>query len=142
MSWVVDSCIILDIVLNDPAFASPSAKLLDRLSRDGLVLCPVSLVELAPCFGGKVGNVREFADLIGVVHDWDWMPIDTEAAATAWAAHVSLKRSGRALRRPIADILIGAFALRAGGLITRNVDHFVPGFPSLTLATPTVSSDG
>ena len=136
MSWVVDSCVILDIVLNDPVFAKPSARLLDRLSREGLVLCPVSLVELAPCFGGEARNVRAFADLIGVDHTWDWMRTDTEAAAAAWSKHVSFKRGGQLRRRPVADILIGAFALRVGGLITRNIGHFKPVFSTLSLAEP------
>jgi predicted nucleic acid-binding protein len=136
MGWVVDSCVILDIALNDSEFAKPSAKLLDRLGRDGLVICPVSLVEVAPCFGGKIENVRQFADLIGADHEWNWMPIDTEVAAAAWSQHVALKRGGHVRRRPIADILIGAFALRSGGLITRNADHFRTVFPSLVIATP------
>ncbi|MEI7899176.1 MAG: type II toxin-antitoxin system VapC family toxin [bacterium] len=139
MAWVVDSCVILDIVLNDPEFAKPSARLLDRLGRQGLVLCPVSLVELAPCFGGEIRNVREFADLIGVDHGWDWMRGDTEAAAAAWSRHVSLERGGQAGRRPVADILIGAFALRVGGLITRNTGHVKPVFPTLPLAEPGAS---
>lgn len=136
MAWVVDSCVILDIVLNDPVFAKPSARLLDRLGREGLVLCPVSLVEVTPCFGGEARNVREFADLIGVDHGWDWLQDDTDRAAAAWSRHVSLKRGGHVRRRPVADILIGAFALRAGGLITRNGGHFKSVFPTLSLAEP------
>ena len=136
MAWVVDSCVILDIALNDSVFAKPSARLLDRLGRETLVICPVSLVEVAPCFGGTVENVRQFADLIGINHVWDWMPADTDEAAAAWTRHVSFKRGGHLRRRPVADILIGAFALRAGGLITRNADHFRTVFPSLKLAEP------
>ena len=136
MAWVVDSCVILDVALNDSVFAKPSARLLDRLGKETLVICPVSLVEVAPCFGGTVENVRHFADLIGIDHTWDWMPVDTEEAAAAWSRHVSFKRGGQIRRRPVADILIGAFALRAGGLITRNTDHFKTVFPSLKLAEP------
>lgn len=136
MAWVVDSCVLLDVALRDAVFAQPSALLLDRLNRETLVLCPVSLVEVAPCFGGKVGNVRQFADVIGIDHDWDWMPADTDEAAAAWSRHVTFKRAGQIRRRPIADILIGAFALRAGGLITRNADHFRTVFPGLKLAEP------
>ncbi len=138
MPWVVDSCVILDIVLRDPVFARPSALLLDKLGRGGLVVCPVTLVEVAPCFGGEVKHVRQFAELIGMDHGWDWMQIDTDAAATAWARHIACKRTGQIRRRPIADILIGAFALRVGGLITRNGAHFKTIFPSLSLADPTV----
>ena len=136
MPWTVDSCVLLDIALADPVFAMPSAKLLDRLRRDGLIICPVSIVEIAPCFGGSVANVQDFADQIGVDTKWDWMPADTETASAAWSRHVSFKRTGMGIRRPIADILIGAFALRTGGLITRNVRHFNTVFQTLKFVEP------
>ena len=136
MPWTVDSCIMLDIALADPVFAVPSAKLLDRLLRDGLIVCPISIVEIAPRFGGLPANVREFAKRIGADTGWNWMPVDTDAAAAAWSRHVSHKRQGKELRRPVADILIGAFALRTGGLITRNAKHFGAIFPSLKIIEP------
>jgi predicted nucleic acid-binding protein len=52
MSWVIDTCLIIDVLENDPSFGEPSARLIDRLSKDGLTLCPVSYVELAPAFLG------------------------------------------------------------------------------------------
>ena len=136
MPWTIDSCVLLDIALADPAFAMPSAKLLDRLRRDGLVICPVSVVEVAPCFGGLAANVQDFAEQIGADAKWEWVPADTENAAAAWSRHVSFKRAGKGIRRPIADILIGAFALRTGGLVTRNVRHFSAIFPSLKIVDP------
>jgi predicted nucleic acid-binding protein len=41
-----------------------------------------------------------------------------------WAEHVEKKRSGHAGKRPVADVLIEAFAQRFQGLITRNPKHF------------------
>ena len=34
------------------------------------------------------------------------------------------------------EILIGAFAQRLQGLVTRNPDHFRPAFPALEIRTP------
>ena len=46
------------------------------------------------------------------------------------------KRAGRAKKRPIADVLIGAYAMQKGGLITRNEDDFHALFPNLTIFNP------
>ncbi len=35
--WVVDTCVVLDVFEHDPRFGRPSAELLQRLLRDGLV---------------------------------------------------------------------------------------------------------
>ena len=59
-----------------------------------------------------------------------WTLADTEAAHDGWWRYVSQKRQGLVPRRPVADVLIGAFACRAQGLITRNpadVKRFYPG---------------
>ncbi|MCX6539760.1 MAG: hypothetical protein NT151_12625 [Acidobacteria bacterium] len=42
-------------------------------------------------------------------------------------------------RRPVADVLIGAFASTRQGLLTRNPTDFAPVFPSLTIVTPDAS---
>jgi predicted nucleic acid-binding protein len=39
-------------------------------------------------------------------------------------------------RRPLADVLIGAFASRYQGLITRNTDDFASIFPDLKVGVP------
>jgi hypothetical protein len=42
MIWVVDTCIVIDVLENDPAFGRASAALLDRMAPEGIALCPVS----------------------------------------------------------------------------------------------------
>ncbi|HRR34285.1 MAG TPA: type II toxin-antitoxin system VapC family toxin [Kiritimatiellia bacterium] len=139
MAWVVDSCVILDVALGESAWSIPSARLLDRFVADGLVACPVSMVEIAPYFDGDVDKEQVFLDLIDIRHDWDWLPEDTETAAGAWARQVYLKREKKVGKRPVADILIGAFAMRAGGLLTRNACHFKTVFPGLRIEAPVLS---
>ena len=45
-------------------------------------------------------------------------------------------REGETGKRPIADVLIGAFAMRKGGLITRNEADFRSLYPGLTIFNP------
>jgi predicted nucleic acid-binding protein len=136
MAWVADSCILLDIALRDPEFGLPSALLLDELRKDGLVVCPISTVEIAPQFGGKLQNVREFLGLMGVNLAVPWHEGDTESAAAGWTRYVQQKRAGAAGRRPIADLLIGGFACRFQGLVTRNPQHFRSFFAELPIRLP------
>ena len=136
MAWVADSCILLDIALRDPEFGLPSALLLDELRKDGLVVCPVSIIEISPQFGGELQNVREFLSLMGVRPAVPWLNDDTESAAAGWTRYVHQKRAGTAGKRPIADLLIGGFACRFQGLVTRNPQHFLPFFPELPIRRP------
>ena len=39
-------------------------------------------------------------------------------------------------KRPIADVMIGAYAMRKGGLITRNESDFRSLYPELTIFNP------
>jgi predicted nucleic acid-binding protein len=136
MAWVVDSCILLDIAVEDPDWLVPSARLIDRLAAEGLVVCPVSIVEIAPYFDGDVEKARAFLNQLDIRHDWNWLQEDTGRAAAVWTKHVRLKRAGGAAKRPVADILIGAFAVRVGGLLTRNAKHFRTVFPDLRIMEP------
>jgi predicted nucleic acid-binding protein len=137
VSWVVDTSVLIDVLEDDPAFGEASAAALDLLAEEGLAICPVTYIELAPAFEGNRGLQEEFLAGVGVDYSEDWTRRDTAAAFDAWHAHVRRRRGGEGPRRPIADILVGAFALRFQGLVTRNPDHFRPGFPELVIREPT-----
>ena len=124
MAWIVDTSVLLDIRLNDPAFGVASATCLARRLDEGLVLCPVSYVELAPSFQGDHALQQSFLRRVGVgwLEPWNWQ--DTAAAHRLWASQIARKRAGNAKKRPVADLLIEAFAQRFQGLITRNPKHF------------------
>ena len=136
MSWVIDTGVLLDIALGDPQFAMGSARALDQLRGEGLVACPVTLVEIAPALGGKPEGVRGFCDGIGIPMDTLWTPDDTRAAMKAWNAYVTARRAGLTGMRPIADVLIGAFAQQRRGLITRNAAEFRRWFGALPIIDP------
>lgn len=48
MAWVVDTCVPIDIADADPHFGVASAQFLDSKRPSGLLICPVTFVELAP----------------------------------------------------------------------------------------------
>lgn len=54
-------------------------------------------------------------------------------AHAAWNRHVQRKRAGKSARRPVADVMIGAFAMANGGLITRNGADIRRLFPALRI---------
>ena len=136
MSWVVDTCLLIDVLEDDSAFGESSARLLDNAASDGLVVCPVSYAELAPAFEGDLHRQNEFLDAIGVEYTLAWTWAETQRAHRAWSNHVSLRRRGKTTKRPIADILIGAFAQGRQGLLTRNPNDFRAVFPKLAIRVP------
>jgi predicted nucleic acid-binding protein len=136
---VVDTCVLIDIADDDPDFGRPSALCLARHLDEGLVISPVSYVELAPVFDGSTRKLDEFLDGLGADHHQLFELSDRATAFSAWAHHISTKRAGRAPRRPVADALIGALAVRTGGLITRNGADFTSLYPDLRIVDPTRS---
>lgn len=136
MSWVVDTCLIIDVLDDDPEFGRASARLIDRKAAEGLALCPVGYVELAPAFLGDRRRQHEFLQSIGIQFDSPWTWADTQRAHEAWNRQIGLRRQRNAPRRPIADILIGAFAAGRQGLLTRNPSDFSPVFPDLEIRSP------
>ncbi len=136
MAWVVDTCVLIDILEDDPQFGRASALSLDTHASDGLVVCPISYAELAPAFGGDPALQDEFLSGVGADYRQDWTWDDTLGAHEAWERFIRRRRAGLLPKRPLADILIGAFASRHGGLITRNPDDFKSVFPDLPLRVP------
>jgi predicted nucleic acid-binding protein len=134
--WVVDTCVVLDLAVNDPQFGLASARFMQQKLSEGLLIAPVTFVELAPVFGGRMEALKQF--LVGARIGWQepWTLADTEASFGGWARYVDLKRRGQASKRPVADLLIGAYAGRFRGLITRNPDDFTRFFPALNVVAP------
>jgi predicted nucleic acid-binding protein len=136
MAWVVDTCMLIDVLEEDPEFGHRSAVSLDAHIADGLVICPVTYAELAPAFDGDTALQDEFLAGVGVDFRQEWLWEDTLRAHEAWHNFTQRKRAGKISKRPIADILIGAFASRYEGLLTRNPSDFNPDFPDLQIRTP------
>ena len=136
MTWVVDTCVILDILDGKSEFAEKSSQALQSKMDDVLVVAPISYVELSPAFNGDVRAQDEFLGHIWVQHDFRGSEAAVLSAHKAWYEHVLRKRKGEASKRPIADVMIGAYALQKGGLITRNEDDFRSLYPTLNIYNP------
>ena len=136
MTWVVDTCVVLDVLEDDPQFGRASARLLEKLLRGGLAISPVTMVELAAAFAGDLADQKSFLDQAGIAHHEAWTAADTEAAHAAWHAYVAARRSQQIPKRPVADLLIGGFAANRQGLITRNPADFRRWFPKLVIRGP------
>jgi predicted nucleic acid-binding protein len=124
MAWVVDTCVLLDIHSADPQFAQSSAVCLTKHLSDGLIISPITYVELAPAFEGNFTLQEQFLAEVGVEWPSPWILQDTMNAHRLWFSHIEGKRRGSESKRPIADVLISAFAQRFQGLITRNPKDF------------------
>ena len=136
MPWVVDTCMLIDVAEGDPEFGTPSARLLDRRRTAGLLVAPISYIELSPLFNGVAETQNEFLEGIGAHWTQAWTWPDTMEAHQAWYHYMLRRRRRQIGKRPIADVLIGAFALRFDGLLTRNAKDFRALFPDLRIDTP------
>ncbi len=136
MAWVVDTCILIDVAIDDPVFGRASAYCLQSRLRHGLLICPVTYVEIGPLFDGEIAEQDHFLEQAGIEFLEPWTSEDTKLARQMWARFIVKRRQARAPRRPVADVLIGAFASRFQGLITRNPGDFRSLCPKLKVIQP------
>jgi len=132
MAWVVDTCVLIDVLDDDSAFGEIAADKLDAYRESGLVVCPVTLIEMGPAFCGDWGKMEDFFNLLTISRP-EWTLNHSKKSFAAWDRAVELKRSQRAGKRPVADVMIGAFSLEFEGLITRNASDFTSLFPKLDI---------
>ena len=136
MPWVVDTCLPIDIADADPAFAAGSAALLDDKRAEGLAISPVTYAELAPVFDGDASRQELFLYHLQVSWLSAWSHAETLAAHAGWHRCAQARRLRRIPKRPIADVLIGAFAKQFDRLLTRNESDFRSVFPDLPVLSP------
>ena len=136
MIWVVDTCVVIDLVERDSEFGAVSAAALASKIDDSFVIAPITYVELGPVFDGDRKRQDAFLKESWIDCDFTGNKEAVVAAHKAWYEHFLRKRKGEAIKRPIADVMIGAYALQKGGLITRNEDDFRLLYPDLTIYNP------
>ena len=138
MIWVVDTCVLIDILKADPLFSALSSAALQSKLDDVLVVAPTTYIELGPAFNGDVRAQNKFLDALWIQYDFDMNEAVVRIAHKSWYEHVCRRHKGLDMKRPIADVLIGAYALQRGGLITRNESDFRALYPTLQIFNPSV----
>jgi len=91
---------------------------------------------MAPAFDGATTLIEEFLLNLGIDFREDWTWEDTKIASAVWSAHVHKRRAMPVAKRPVADVLIGAFACRFSGLLTRNRVDLTKLIPNLMIVEP------
>ena len=139
MAWVVDTCMLLDLVHGTDQQAADAEAVLAQAG--SVVICPVSVVELGPTFPDP-SKLRDFLLDYSIDATEAFTSEDAEVGRAAWQRIIAARRATGAPRRPIADLLIGAFAQRRNGIITRNSRDFVTLFPQLPIWIPGTMQNG
>ncbi|MQA86201.1 MAG: PIN domain-containing protein [Streptosporangiales bacterium] len=130
---LVDSCVLLDVVLEDPTWMGWSARVLADVADQGPVLInPIVYAEVAAAYA-SVEEVDEFLPPSEYLRD----PLPFRAGFLAAKAFVRYRRVGGQKRSPLPDFYIGAHAAVSGyRLLTRDARRFRTYFPKLTLIAP------
>lgn len=130
---LVDSNVLLDILLDDPEWASWSQSQLDLWARRGpLLVNPMVYAELAAGFD-SVRALDDTLDEAGL----EFEEIPRDALFLAAKAHVLYRRRGGRRKGVLADFFVGAHAaVRRLPLLTRDVRRYRSYFPTVTLVRP------
>jgi len=133
MITAVDTSVLLDILLDDPAHGEASAGMLEKCIKEGrIIACDVVWAELAAnC--RREAKFRKVVDAFGL----EYSPLGQEAAFLAGAMWKSYRDDGGTRARVVADFMIGAHAMtQAQRLLSRDRGFCRKYFKELPLLDP------
>jgi predicted nucleic acid-binding protein len=130
---LVDSCVLIDVLSDDPTWADWSIQKLEALGGQApLVINPLILAEISPRFA-RVSDLEAALDILPLQKQalpWD-------AAFLAGQAFKVYRQSKGMQRSPMPDFYIGAHALLSGmRLLTRDAKRYRTYFPKLHVVCP------
>jgi predicted nucleic acid-binding protein len=130
---LVDSCVLIDVLADDPTWADWSIQKLEALGGQApLVINPLILAEISPRFA-RASDLEAALDILPLQKQalpWD-------AAFLAGQAFKVYRQSKGMQRSPMPDFYIGAHALLAGmRLLTRDAKRYRTYFPKLHVVCP------
>jgi hypothetical protein len=132
MKTALDSSVILDVLTDDPKWASLSEAALQKASATGtLIVGECVLAEITPALPS--GMLSSF------LSDWGirYLPSTAECAEKAGEMFRTYLQRRSDVRRVLPDFLIGAHALHhAGRLLARDRGYYRDYFSDLTLIEP------
>jgi predicted nucleic acid-binding protein len=132
----VDTSVLLDIFVADPAFGEQSREILRTCTREGrLVACDVVWAEVAASFP-SAQSAQGALGRLGV----EFSGVAAEAASAAGRAFKDYRRRGGNRQRVIPDFLVGAHAqAQADRLLTRDRGFYRTYFHGLEIVDPSAS---
>lgn len=130
---LVDSCILIDVLADDPQWADWSLDQLDLCGQRGpLFINPIILAEVSPRFE-RAFDLEATLGALPLVRE----PLPWDAAFLAGQAFKIYRLSTGAKRSPMPDFYIGAHAIvRDLQLLTRDAARYRSYFPRLTIVAP------
>lgn len=130
---LVESCILIDVLADDPTWADWSIGQLDACSQQApLIINPLILAEISPRFETARDLEAALAALPLVREALPW-----DAAFLAGQAFKVYRQSMGAKTSPMPDFYIGAHALVSGlQLLTRDAARYRRYFPRLQIVAP------
>jgi predicted nucleic acid-binding protein len=134
MEFLVDSNVLLDVLTDDPSWASwSSGQLAECADRGVLVINPIIYAEVSVGFA-RIEELEEALPAEFFRRD----PLPWEAAFLTGKAFLAYRRNRGKRTTPLPDFYIGAHAAVAGlPLVTRDPARYRTYFPRLTLVAPT-----
>lgn len=129
----MDSCVLIDVLADDPLWADWSLDQLERCSQQGaLIINPIILAEISPRFA-CAADLEAALDNLPLVREalpWD-------AAFLAGQAFKVYRQLQVSKTSPMPDFYIGAHALvHQLQLLTRDGARYRSYFPKLALVAP------
>ena len=130
---LVDSCVLIDVLADDPTWADWSLDQLERCAALGpLLINPLILAEISPRFERASDLEVALAGLPLVKAALPW-----DAAFLAGQAFKVYRQSQGLKTSPMPDFYIGAHALVSQlQLLTRDAARYRSYFPTLALVVP------
>jgi predicted nucleic acid-binding protein len=130
MITAVDTSILLDILLPDPAHGKDSLKSLEKADEQGaLVICGTVYAELAPQFENR-SRLDSTLHKMGI----EVIPINNDASYLAGTMWLNYRKKSKSRERIITDFLIGAFAsVQSDRFLTRDRGFYRNYFTELKL---------
>ena len=130
---LVDSCILIDVLADDPKWADWSLDQLDICGqRAPLVINPIILAEVSPRYE-RASDLETALAALPLVRE----PLPWDAAFLAGQAFKVYRLSKGAKTSPMPDFYIGAHAIvRKLQLLTRDATRYRSYFPRLKIVAP------
>jgi hypothetical protein len=130
---LVDSCVLIDVLDEDPLWCERSLRALDEWGRRGAVLVnPIIYAEISLDFDGPAALDRALA-AVGI----EYRELSRESLFLAARVHQAYRRRGGRRAGVLADFFIGAHATVLDiPVLTRDTGRFRAYFPELRLVTP------